>query len=153
MEEMRKKCYLWSPYCVPGTILGMLKTAKSCALVVLTKDSALFSLQLVLWPSVCLCLSSLCSGEGSLSSAHLLWHPLYLFWLQCLICVLDKGLSHHLHSPLLHSLCLLEMKLILLYKITVLAEIFGPMVEDLDSTPTKGNQGKPNLASVMRRLN
>lgn len=101
MEGMEKKCYLWSPYCVPAPHWGCLKRAKSCALVVLTKDSALFSLQLVLWPSVCLCLSSLCSGEGLLSSAHLPWHSRYLLWLQCLICVLDKGLSHHLHSPLL----------------------------------------------------
>lgn len=77
-----KKDYLWSPYCVPGTILGCLKAGKSCALVVFPKDNAPFSLQLVLWQiSLPLHLSSHCSGEGSLSSAHLLWHTLYLFGL------------------------------------------------------------------------
>lgn len=94
---------------------GCLKAGKSCALVVFTKDNALFSLQLVLWQiSLPLRLSSHCSGEGSLSSAHLLWHTLYLFWLQCLVCVLDKGQSHNLHPPFLRFLYVLEMKLIFL---------------------------------------
>lgn len=136
-----------APYC------RCLKTDKSCAFVVFTKDGALFSLQLVLW-RVCLplCLSSLCSGEESLSSAHLLWHSLYLFWLQYLICVLDKGLSRHLHSPFLHFLYLLGMKLILLYKITVMAEILAQWSRAWIPLLLKGNKWKSKLVSVMTSL-
>lgn len=82
MEKKKKRTTYGVPTVCQAPYWGCLKAGKSCALVVFTKDNALFSLQLALWQiSLPLHLSSHCSGEGSLSSAHLLWHTLYLFGL------------------------------------------------------------------------
>lgn len=67
------------PYCVPGTMLGMPKHGPEQRLSFPPRQrlSPCGRLSLPQRVSPCLCPGASC-GEGSLSSGHLLWHPLDL---------------------------------------------------------------------------